>query len=91
MVPNGLYLLDEPETPLSPLRQLALISIIKEKVNKDCQFIIASHSPILMAFPDAVILSFENDKIEVTDYADIEHVSLTKAFLNDPGSYLRHL
>ena len=60
MVPEGLYLLDEPETPLSPLRQLALLSILKKQVEQDCQFIIATHSPMLMAFPEATILNFDN-------------------------------
>src|SRR5262245_54379580 len=55
-VPRGLYMLDEPEAPLSPLRQLSLLSILKEMVEQDAQFIIATHSPILMAFPEAKII-----------------------------------
>ncbi|NJN55708.1 MAG: AAA family ATPase, partial [Anaerolineae bacterium] len=57
--PGGLYLLDEPEAPLSPTRQLTLLSMIKQMVAQNCQFIIATHSPLLMAYPDAAILSFD--------------------------------
>jgi len=91
MVPEGLYIMDEPETPLSPLRQLALMSLIKQKLEDDCQFIIATHSPILMAFPGAKIYAFNKDNISAVDYDDVEHVVLTKAFLNNPEAYLRRL
>ena len=89
--PGGLYLLDEPETPLSPLRQLALLSQIKEMVAQDCQFIIATHSPILMAYPDAKILSIEEGAIRHVAYDDLEHVRLTRDFLNNPEQFLRYL
>ncbi|MDA3838671.1 MAG: AAA family ATPase [Candidatus Delongbacteria bacterium] len=91
LVPEGLYILDEPETPLSPQNQIALLSLIKEMVAKDCQFIIATHSPILMAFTDAQILHFNEDVIDEIDYEDVEHVTLTKSFLNDPENFLRRL
>ena len=90
-VPGGLYLLDEPEAPLSPLRQLALLSAIKEMVGQDAQFIIATHSPILMAYPGAVILSFDQTPIGAVSYQSLEHVNLMRDFLNDPQAYLRHL
>ncbi len=91
-VPDGLYLLDEPEAPLSPLRQLGFLSLLKEMVEQHrAQFIIATHSPILMAFPGAVILSFDKTPIQPVAYDDLEHVSLTRDFLNNPDSYLRHL
>ncbi|MFN2146615.1 MAG: AAA family ATPase [Anaerolineales bacterium] len=90
-VPGGLYLLDEPEAPLSPLRQMALISMIREMVEQDSQFIIATHSPILMAYPGAEILSFDQTPIEPVRYQDLEHVNLMRDFLNDPDSFLRHL
>lgn len=90
-VPGGLYLLDEPEAPLSPQRQLALLSMLKEMVGEGAQFIIATHSPILMAFPDAVILSFDQHPVREIDYEDVEHVALTKSFLRDPQRYLKHL
>ncbi|HEY0321540.1 MAG TPA: AAA family ATPase [Pyrinomonadaceae bacterium] len=90
-VPGGLYLLDEPEAPLSPQRQLALLSMLKEMVSEDAQFIIATHSPILMAFPESVILSFDHAPLKKIDYDETEHVSLTRAFLNNPESFLRRL
>jgi predicted ATPase len=90
-VPGGLYLLDEPEAPLSPLRQLSMLSLLKQMIAKDAQFIIATHSPILMAFPDAEILSFDHAPIKPIEYASLEHVSLTRDFLADPESFLRHL
>ncbi|MBK9709514.1 MAG: AAA family ATPase [Acidobacteria bacterium] len=90
-VPGGLYLLDEPEAPLSPQRQLALLAMIKDMVDDGAQFIIASHSPILMAYPGAVIYSFDEHPIKQVEYDDVEHVSLTRAFLNNPQSFLRHL
>lgn len=90
-VPNGFYLLDEPEAPLSPIRQLAFISALKSMVEQDAQFIIATHSPIIMAFPQAVILSFDSARIQQVNYADLEHVKLTRSFLNNPDAYLKHL
>jgi predicted ATPase len=90
-VPGGLYLLDEPEAPLSPQRQLALLSMLKEMVGQDAQFIIATHSPILMAYPGAAILSFDHTPPKEISYDETEHVSLTKAFLNNPEAFLRHL
>lgn len=89
--PNSLYILDEPESPLSPINQLALISLILEMVDENCQFIIATHSPILMSLPDAKILSIENDAIKTASYEDLEHVNLTRSFLNDPHNFLRRL
>ena len=91
LVPEGLYLLDEPETPLSPIRQLAFLSILKQMVAQDCQFIIATHSPMLMAFPNATILSFDEDDITPIAYDDVEHVSLTRAFLDNPQMFLARL
>ena len=90
-VPGGLYLLDEPEAPLSPQRQLTLLSLLKEMVEQEAQFIIATHSPILMALPEASIFNFDSSPIEEVAYADLEHVSLTKAFLNSPETFLRRL
>src|SRR5699024_4511704 len=88
---NGLYILDEPEAPLSLLKQLTLISMIKEMVQENCQFIIATHSPILMSIPGAEILSIEGDQMKSLPYDDLEHVNLTRDFLNQPESFLRHL
>jgi predicted ATPase len=91
LVVDGLYFLDEPEAPLSPLRQLSLISLLKQAVADGGQFVIATHSPILMAFPDAEILVFDGDHLTPTAWSDLDHVRLTRAFLNDPESYLRRL
>jgi predicted ATPase len=91
-VPDGLYLLDEPEAPLSPLRQLGFLSLLKEMVEQhQAQVIIATHSPILMAFPDAVIFSFDKIPIQRIAYEELEHVTLTRDFLNNPAQYLQHL
>jgi len=90
-VGEGLYLLDEPEAPLSPNRLLMLLALMKLMVDQGAQFLIASHSPILMAFPGAKILSFDGGPIHEVDYDTLDHVILTRSFLNDPQSYLRHL
>ncbi len=90
LLPNGFYLLDEPETPLSPIHQLSLISLLNELASENCQFIIATHSPILMALPGARILSFDQH-IEEIAWDETDHVVLTRAFLADPERYLRHL
>jgi predicted ATPase len=91
-VPNGLYLLDEPEAPLSPMRQIGLLARMKELVEQQgAQFLVATHSPILMAYPGAAILSFDGGGIAPIAYRDTEHVSVTKAFLDQPERFLRHL
>ncbi len=90
-VPAGLYLLDEPEAPLSPLRQLSFLALLKTMVDQKTQFIIATHSPIIMAYSGATILSFDRGKIEPVDYQDLEHVRIMKSFLDDPDRYLNYL
>ena len=90
-VPEGLYLLDEPEVPLSPLRQLSLIAMLREMEQQDSQFIIATHSPILLAYPGATILQFNENGIQKVAYDDLEHVNITRDFLQNPSSFLRHL
>lgn len=91
-VPDGLYLLDEPEAPLSPMRQLTLLSMMRVMVEEqNAQFLIATHSPILMAYPGAAILSFDGGAIQPAAYETLEHVTITRAFLNDPAQFLRHL
>ena len=90
-VPDGLYLLDEPEAPLSPIRQLALISAIKNMLTQNGQFIIATHSPILMAFPEAAILNFDGGQIHTARYDELEHVRLMRDFLQDPDAFWRKL
>ena len=89
---GGLYLLDEPEAPLSPTRQLALISMIKGMAeDQGGQFVIATHSPILMAYPGATIYGFDGGTVREVAYNDVEHVDVTRRFLTDPGLFLRHL
>lgn len=91
-VPDGLYLLDEPEAPLSPLRQLTFLSMLKRMVHEqNGQFIIATHSPIILAFPDAEIYNFADGTMALTPYDELEHVTLTRSFLENPNAYLRHL
>jgi len=91
-VPNGLYLLDEPEAPLSPQRQLTLISMMKEMTEqKSSQFIMATHSPILMGFPGAQVVSFDVLPPRVIEYDEVEHVCLTRDFLANREAFLRHL
>ena len=89
--PGGLYLLDEPETPLSPQRQIALLGLIIDAAGQGAQFIIATHSPILLACPDARIITFDTNPISDASYEDLEHVRVTRDFLNHPERYLRHL
>lgn len=85
---GGLYLLDEPEAALSPVRQLTLLSLINGLVGDGSQFIIATHSPILMAYPNAQILLFNENGIAPTSYRQTEHYQITKQFLDDPQRML---
>lgn len=89
---KGLYLLDEPEAALSPLRQLALLKIIHDMESSGkAQFIIATHSPILMGYPNAQVLDFDGDEVTEVAYEDTEHYNITKDFLNSRERYLREL
>jgi predicted ATPase len=80
---NGLYFFDEPEAALSPTRQLSFLSRLHDLVKDGSQFFIATHSPILMAYPDAAILMFENGPPRWMEYRDTEHYGVTRTFLND--------
>ena len=91
LVPGGLHLLDEPEAPLSPQSQLALLAMLADVVAAGAQFVIATHSPILLAFPGAEIYSFDELPARVVPYAELEHVRLTREFLAAPERFLRHL
>ena len=90
-VPGGLYLLDEPEAPLSPQSQLGLIAMISDMVAQDAQFIIATHSPILMAYPGATIVSFDEVPASVVEYGSLESVRLVREFLVAPERYLARI
>ncbi len=91
IVPGGLYLLDEPEAPLSPQSQLGLMAMLRDMTAQGSQFIIATHSPILLAFPDATIYSFDQPPVRRVPYGELEHVLLTRDFLASPERFLRHL
>ena len=88
---NGLYILDEPEAALSPMRLLTLMAEMSELVKKNSQFIIATHSPILMAFPNAEILEFSKNGIKSVTYKETEHYRITKRFLDNPEKMLHYL
>jgi predicted ATPase len=89
---DGIYILDEPEAALSPSRQMALLCRIHELVKQGSQFIIASHSPILMAYPDADIYLADHDrKMVLTEYRETEHYKLTRDFINSPEQMLSYL
>lgn len=92
LIPRGLYLLDEPEAPLSPLRQLALLALLIEASGPgESQFLVATHSPILMALPGATILSLDEGSVRPVAWDDLDHVRVTRQFLNDPEAFFRHL
>ncbi|WP_097025467.1 AAA family ATPase [Clostridium peptidivorans] len=84
---NGLYILDEPEAALSPYRQMSLISRIHDLVQNDSQFIIATHSPIVMAYPDSILYEL-NDDFKVVNYQDTEHYKIMKSFIGNPKKIL---
>lgn len=89
--PDGLYLLDEPEAALSPLSQLGLISLIKTMVEQGGQFIIATHSPILMAVPEAQLLNFDASPPTPTSYEALDHIQLYRSFMASPEAYIEKL
>lgn len=88
---GGLYIMDEPEAALSPTRQLAALSAIHNLVNSSSQFIIATHSPILLSYPNSKIYSFSNKGITEIEYQETEHYTVTKNFLNNYKQMLHHL
>ncbi len=89
---KGIYLLDEPEAALSPLKQISLLFLIMEILkNGNTQFIISTHSPILMGIPNARIYQLTEDNMEQVEYKETDHYRITKTFLNNPDYYLREL
>ena len=88
---RGLYLLDEPEAALSPNRQLAALRAIHDLVQDESQFIIATHSPILLAYPGAKIYQFHAEGISEIAYEDTEHYAVTRDFLNHTERRLQQL
>lgn len=88
---EGLYILDEPEAALSPQRQMALISRMHDLVKQNSQFLIATHSPILMAYPQASIYMLDASGIKKMDYTQTEHYKVTKDFINNYPKMLKIL
>jgi predicted ATPase len=88
---NGLYLMDEPEAALSPTRQLAFLAILDRYCKLGGQFVIATHSPIIMAYPNACIYVFDADSIRETPYEDTSHHQICRRFLVDPKRSLDEL
>jgi len=90
---SGFYLLDEPEAALSPQRQLSLLLILHDLLqgNQSIQFIIATHSPLLLAYPGAQILFFDGDRLSEIAYRETPPYQIYSGFLRDPDLYLRHL
>ncbi len=89
---QGIYFLDEPEAALSPQRQLAFLKIIHDlETPGHAQFLIATHSPILLSYPEAELFSLDGDTIETIDYHDTDHYRLMRDFLNAPERFFRHL
>jgi len=88
---RGLYLLDEPEAALSPKRQLQFLVLLHEYVQRGGQFVIATHSPIIMAYPDARIYQLDDDGIREVAYLDTEHYLIARGFLSNPQRSLNEL
>lgn len=89
---KGIFLLDEPEAALSPLKQLSLMSFILEVLkDKNAQFIIATHSPILMGIPGASLYEIQETEMKLVNYTETDHYRITKTFLDNPEHYLRYL
>ncbi|MEE0946818.1 MAG: AAA family ATPase [Acutalibacteraceae bacterium] len=88
---EGIYILDEPEAALSPMRLLRLMNNIKRLVDKNSQFIISTHSPILMAFPDADVFEIRQEAIKNLHFEETEHYKVTKNFLDNPQRTFKYL
>ena len=89
---GGFYVFDEPEAALSPQRQLALLKIMHDLCqNPETQFLIATHSPLLLSYPGATIYSCDGESLEKIEYKETSHYEITKGFLDNPELYLKHL
>lgn len=89
--PQGLYLLDEPEGALSYYNQYVLMNMLADAVKRDCQFILSTHSPVLLAYPGAALYAFENGALKQTSFGELENISFLRDFLANPARYLRKL
>ena len=88
---HGLYILDEPEAALSPMRLMRLMVRMDELVKQASQFIVSTHSPMLMAFPGAEVYEITGDSIRAVNYRDTEHWQITRRFLENPEKMLGYL
>jgi predicted ATPase len=90
---HGFYLLDEPEAALSPQRQLSFLLLLHKLVrgNSDIQFIIVTHSPLILTYPNSQILSFDGESVAEVCYEETASYSIVRGFLENPENYLRHL
>lgn len=88
---RGLYILDEPEAALSPSRQMAMLARIHQLVQQRSQFIISTHSPILMAYPDSIIYHLTSNGFEVTRLEETDHYMIMKQFLNNTDNMIKRL
>lgn len=89
---QGLYILDEPEAALSPQRQLSFLKVIHDlEIPGHAQFLIATHSPIILSYPGAVLFSLDGDRIQEIAYRESDHYRVTRDFLNAPERYFKHL
>jgi predicted ATPase len=89
--PDGLYVLDEPEAALSPLRQMSMLRRMRDLVRQGCQFIVATHAPILLAYPGACIYELDEQGLRQVGYDDTSTVRVTREFLGDRGRTLEEL
>lgn len=88
---NGLYILDEPEAALSPMRLMRLMVCMQDLVNRNSQFIISTHSPVLMTFPGAEVLEITDEGIQSVDFKETEHFIVTKRFMDAPEKMIEGL
>lgn len=89
---QGIYILDEPEAALSPQRQLSFLKIIHDLVTPGhAQFLVSTHSPIILSYPGATLFSLDGDAIREVEYRETEHYRVTRDFLNAPERYFKHL
>ncbi len=89
---QGLYVLDEPEAALSPQRQLSFLKIIHDlSTPGHAQFLIATHSPIILSYPGATLFSLDGNEIAEIDYRETKHFQITRDFLNSPERFFEHL
>ncbi len=88
---NGFYILDEPEAAMSPIRQMAMLCKMKELISSGSQFIIATHSPILIAYPNSIIYEFSLAGLEIKKYQETELFKTYADFFKDSENHIRHL